>query len=173
MKKINQKSNSNKQIIQNINKNTQQKTKEINQIIDPKKKYKINFTKTGKTKQLKLSNNKKDILIGDYGFYGIIQPGTNLWIWASSIPGVDIKHIKNIQRMRDSAHLFEGDSSEQSTFYYQLLTQDVLFITEDKMLDWINELLLYLSNDLYYFNPINSEGNMQFLTLVTIKEKYI
>ena len=37
----------------------------------------------------------------------------------------------------------------------------------------INELLLYLTNDIFYFNPINSESNIQFLTLVNIKQKYI
>ena len=26
---------------------------------------------------------------------------------------------------------------------------------------------------LYYFNPINTDGNIQFLTLTNIKEKYI
>jgi hypothetical protein len=41
------------------------------------------------------------------------------------------------------------------------------------MLSWINELILYLSNDTFYFNPTNSESNIQFITLNNIKEKYI
>jgi hypothetical protein len=41
------------------------------------------------------------------------------------------------------------------------------------MLLWINELILYLSDDLYIFNPKNSESNIQFITLKNIKELFI
>ena len=118
-------------------------------------------------------DNKKIIIAGDYNFYGIYQPYTKLWIWASSIPGVDKKHIKNIQKIKSSNYLFEEDTDSKISFYYQLLTQDVILITNEQMLEWINELLLYLSNDLYYFNPVNSDENIQFITLVNIKEKYV
>ena len=82
------------------------------------------------------------------------------------------KESKNIKKIKASEHLFESDSDPKLNFYYQLLTQDVLYITDDKMLDWINELILYLTGDLFYFNPVNSDENIQFLTLVKIKEKY-
>ena len=58
------------------------------------------------------------------------------------------------------------------SFFYQLMTQDVILIEDDKKLESINELLLYLSGDIYFFNPENSEGNIQYITLSNIKEKY-
>jgi hypothetical protein len=156
--------------IKNINND---KMENIKKIMDQKKKYKIDFFKSGKNKMIGIFDNKKMILAGDYNFYGIFQPSTNLWIWASSIPGVDKNHIKNIQKIKSFSHLFDSDTDPKNNFYFQLLTQDVLYIQHEKMLEWINELILYLSDDIYYFNPINSDQNIQFLTLANIKEKYI
>lgn len=149
------------------------KNKDITKMLNSSKKYKIDFFKNGKKNQMGVFNNKEIIISGDYNFYGIYQPYTKLWIWASSIPGVDKKHIKNIQKIKSSNYLFEEDTNSKISFYYQLLTQDVILITNEQMLEWINELLLYLSNDLYYFNPVNSDENIQFITLVNIKEKYV
>ncbi len=160
-------------ILEKINQVVEQKNKEITKILNPQKKYRINFFKTGKNKMLGIFDGKKMIIGGEYNFYGIYQPYTKLWIWASSIPGVDIMHIKNIKKLKSSDHLFQSESDPKLNFYYQLLTQDVLYITDDQMLDWINELILYLTGDLFYFNPANSDENIQFLTLVKIKEKYI
>jgi len=41
------------------------------------------------------------------------------------------------------------------------------------MLKWINELILYLSNDIYYINFLDSKNNLQFLTVNKIIEKFI
>lgn len=160
-------------ILEKINQVIKQKNKEITKILNPKKKYRIDFFKTGKNKMLGIFNDEKMIVSGQYNFYGIYQPYTKLWIWASSIPGIDSTHIKNIKKLKSSDHLFESKTNSKLNFYYQLLTQDVLYITNDQMLDWINELILYLTGDLFYFNPVNSDKNIQFLTLVKIKEKYI
>jgi hypothetical protein len=150
-----------------------EKNKEINKILSLKKKYRIDFFKTGKNKQLGIFDNSKMILSGDYHFYGIFQPDTKLWIWATSIPGVETKQIKFIQKLKASSYLFDSESDTKLNFYFQLLTQDVLLITNEEMLIWINELLLYLSDDISIFNPTNSESNIQFISLVNIKEKYI
>lgn len=160
-------------ILEKIEKNTQEKNKEISKILDIKKSYNIDFLKNNKTKLMGLYENKKLVIAGEYNFYGIYQPYTKLWIWASSIPGIDSKHIKYIKKLKESDYLFEGSTEDKMNFYYQLLTQDVIHITDEIMLEWINELLIYLSEDLYFFNPTNSEGNVQFLTLIKIKEKYI
>ena len=142
-------------------------------LLSSSKKYRIDFLKNGKKNQMGIYDNNKLVIKGDYNFYGIYQPYTNLWIWASSIPGVDKKHIKNIKKIKASDYLFEEDTDPKISFYYQLLTQDVILITNEQMISWINELLLYLSNDLFYFNPINSDQNIQFITLTNTKEKYI
>jgi hypothetical protein len=151
----------------------QNKNSSITKLLDGKIKYRIDFFTDGKKKYMGIFNNKKLVIAGNYNFFGIFQPSTKLWIWASSIPGVNINHIKNINKLRTFSYLFESDSNIKSNFYYQLLTQDVVQISNDEMLNWINDLILYLSNDIYYFNPFNSDGNMQFLTLSSIREKYI
>lgn len=151
----------------------EQKNKEFIKILNSKKQYRIDFLKTGNQKHLGIFDGKKILLIGDYNFYGIYQSTTKLWIWASSIPGVDKSHIKNINKLKQSSHLFESDTDDKINFYYQLLTQDVVQITHEKLLVWISELILYLSDDIFCFTPTNNEGNTQFITLKKINEKYI
>jgi hypothetical protein len=160
-------------LLEKILKNTNDKYKNINKIVNFKEKYLINFIKNGNNIYLGLYLEEKLIIAGNFNFYGIYQPSSNLWIWASSIPGTSQKTLKNIRRIKKSYHLFESDSDPIINFYYQLLTQDIIMITDNQQLEWINELLLYLSNDIYYFNPINKENNnIQFITLADIKEKY-
>ncbi len=160
-------------IINKIEQNVQKKSGEISKIFTNKSKLGIHFIKKGDNKEMGISQDDKIVLIGDYHFFGIYQPWTKLWIWASSIPGIDINHIKFINKIKSSSNLFESDNDERMMFYYQMLTQDTILIPNEKMLGWINDLLLYLSDDLYCFNPKNSEGNIQFLSLIKIKEKYI
>jgi hypothetical protein len=160
-------------ILDKINQIVEQKNKEISKILDTKKNYRIDFFKNGKNKMLGIFDGKKMVIAGEYNFYGIYQPYTKLWIWASSIPGIDLSHVKNIHKLKTSDYLFESNSDPKTNFYYQLLTQDVLYIDNDQMLDWINDIILYLSGDLFYFNPVNSDENIQFLTITKIKEKYI
>jgi|LauGreDrversion4_2_1035121.scaffolds.fasta_scaffold83485_2 hypothetical protein len=160
-------------ISEKITQKYEQKNKEITKILNPKKQYRIDFLKVGKTNQIGVFDGKKPVVIGDYWFYGIYQSQTKLWIWASSIPGVDKRHLSNIRKIKQSAHLFESDSDEKINFYYQLLTQDVIQIPNEKLLVWISDLLLYLSDDMFCFTPINNEANTQFITLAKINEKYV
>jgi hypothetical protein len=157
-------------LIDKIKEYNSKQTKEIHKILNPKDKYKINFIKKGKTKQMAVLKDDKPVIIGDYNFYGIYQPDMQLWVWASSIPGVDRKHLQNIRKLKKSDHMFESDSD--MNFYYTLLTQDVILIEDETMLDKLNHMLLYLSGDMYYFNPVNSEENIQFITLAKINERY-
>jgi len=150
------------------------KHKAILKYLNPTKKFNLEFIKNGSNKLISINENNRKILIGDYNFYGIYQQSTKLWIWASSIPGVDNAYIKQIKFIKSFSHLFEASNDMKNIFYYQLLTQDAILITDEaNMIIWINELLLYLSDDLYIFNPSNSESNIQFITLINIKEKYL
>jgi hypothetical protein len=160
-------------ILNKIIANNEEKTKTIEKILNLKKKFTVGFYTSGKSKLLHVSTDNKMIIGSEYNFYGIYQPATKLWIWASSIPGVDPAHIKHIRKIKSFDHLFESSTDAKSNFYYQFLTQDVLLINSEQILTWINELLLYLSNDLYYLNPLNSDNNIQFLTISKIIERYI
>ena len=156
--------------IKNIN---DKKNKDITKYLNPRKTYNIEFINVESNRQLCFNDQTKKVIVGDYNFYGIYQEYTKLWIWASSIPGIDNKYKKIIKNIKLSSHLFESSNDTKMNFYYQLLTQDVLLLTDKKMINWINELILFLSDDLYIINPINSESNIQFITLSNIKEKYL
>lgn len=159
-------------ILEKIKQNSNQKQKEIFKILNSKIDYVLRFNKEKTLLELYDDKNKK-IIAGNYQFYGIYQPSTKLWIWASSIPDVKKDTIKFINKLRLSDHLFESDSNEKSDFYYQLLTQDTILVKDEQKLLWINDLLIYLSDDVYYFNPLNSQGNIQFIGLSKITQKYI
>lgn len=159
-------------IIDKIKLNNKTKTTEIEKILNKKNKYLIKLEIKNNIKLLSLFTNNKKILSGTYNKYGIYQPSTKLWIWASSIPNSDQKTIKNINKIRSFNHLFENSTDKRILFYYQLLTQDTLIIKDTVVLDWINELLLYFSNDVYYFNPYNEDRDIEFLSLATIKEEF-
>jgi hypothetical protein len=159
-------------ILEKIKQNSNQKQKEIFKILNSKIDYVLRFNK-GKTLLELYDDKDKKIIAGNYQFYGIYQPSTKLWIWASSIPNVKKDTIKFINKLRLSDHLFESDSNEKSDFYYQLLSQDTILVKDEEKLPWINELLIYLSDDVYYFNPVNSQGNIQFIGLSKIIQKYI
>lgn len=149
------------------------KKKEIMKNLKKNKQYNIEFLKKGSKKQLSINDGTKKVIIGNYNFYGIYQHNTKLWIWATSIPGIDINYNKNIKHLKSFSYLFESSNNIKTNFYYQLLTQDVLLLSDNKMINWINELILYLSDDIFIFNPTNSELNIQFITLSNIIEKYI
>lgn len=160
-------------ILNKIIEKSKQKHKQTEKILNQKISYKINFLKKSKQNQMTVSNEKKLLLVGDYKLYGIYQNHTQLWIWASSIPGVEKSHIKNINRLKQAVYLFESESDEQINFYYQLLSQDVILIPDKELLDWIVDLVLFLSDDLILFTPSNSNDDIQFIGLSKINEKYI
>jgi hypothetical protein len=148
------------------------KNKENDKILDHNKEYTLDFIKKNKKTLVTLSVDNKKLLVGEYNFYGIFQHKTNLWIWASSIPGIDKTQIRNIDKIKKFSYLFESDDNKKINFYYQLLTQDVLLIDNEKFLDWIKDLIMYLSNDVLILTPSNSENNIQFITIKNIIEKY-
>jgi len=161
-------------IINKIIKNKETKSKEIKKLLDPKKKFTIDFDKNKKDTdaQIKILDNKKVLLVGDYHFFGIYQTTTKLWIWASSIPGISKSQIKYISSLKTFNYLFENNNSDKINFYYQLLTQDTVYIDNNQQLEWIIDLILYLSNDIWCFTPM-IDINMQFITLSKINEKYM
>lgn len=159
-------------ILEKIKENSIAREKEIFKILNKKKDYILRFNNDKTLLELYDDKDKK-IISGKYVFYGIYQPSTKLWIWASSIPDIKKDTIKFINKLKLYDHLFESDSNTKSDFYYQLLNQDTILLKDEEKLSWINDLLIYLSNDLYYFNPSNSQGNIQFIGLSKITQKYI
>jgi hypothetical protein len=157
------------EILKKIDSNKKIKLKKMGKIMKSKKdQYTILFDKD----KLNLLLNKEKIFSSDYKLYGIMQPN-DLWIWASSIPGINYPNILHIKKIKNLAHLFENNKNKRMLFYHQFLTQDVILITDPIQKEWINKLILYLDNSIYYLNPINHRNNTQFVTITNIFEKYI
>lgn len=157
-------------IIEKINDYNKKKTIEIRNILDLQINYTISFKENN---LLTLLDEKKKILTSEYFFFGIYQPTTKLWIWASSIPGVNKLQIDKIESIRNKSYLFENSDNLNISFIYQLLTQDVIQINNKEYLIFINNILNFLNDGLHIFNPYNTYGNMQFIGMTNIIEKYI
>jgi hypothetical protein len=157
------------EIINNINKNKNQKNKEISKILNIKNNYNIQFDKD----IIIISDHENNkLLTSEYIFFGIYQTVNKLWVWSSSIPGVNKKQIDIVNNIKNKSGVFENDDNKEILLYYQLLTNDVLNINDNKQLEKINDVLLYLSNSLVILKPLNSLGNIQYIGLTKIKTKY-
>ena len=158
-------------IIDKIKNNKNEKNKEINKILNIKKNYNINFEKDV---VIITDEDNNKILTSEYIFFGIYQPSTKLWIWSSSIPGVNKKQIEFVNNIKNKSFIFENDNDKDILLYNQLLTNDVLNLNDsDDILEKINDVLLYLSNSLVILTPLNSLGNIQYIGLTKIKTKYV
>jgi len=175
-------------IFYKIKKNKKKKLKLFNIILNNNKFNNFNFVNYNNIdntsnpnekisiKLLNIINDDKILVNCKYNLYGIYQNNTKLWIWATSLQNSNIDIINNIKKIKSYYYLFEYNNlkyTNKNLFYYQFLTQDVILINDKKMLKWINELILYLSNDIYYINFLDSKNNLQFLTVNKIIEKFI
>lgn len=159
-------------LISKIEETYNEKEKIINKLLNKNKEIEIKFIKSGTKKMVGVfDTNGKLLLKCEYNFYGIYQPKTNLWVWSTSIPGVSSKIISNINKIKAMNYLFESNDSDLINLYYQLLTQDVLLISEENVKE-LNKLFMYLSDDIYIVNPVY-DNNIQYIGLKKIKENYI
>ena len=85
-----------------------------------------------------------------------------------------MESIKYVEKLRLKAYVFEKmiNNSQSILFFYQLLNNDSMLIPDEKYLALIIDLLLYLTDDLYIFEPSNSIGNLQIIGLCKINELY-
>jgi hypothetical protein len=160
-------------LLKNISENAKKKYNQLKKKINIKTNYIISFETINKEKKIVLKESKKVKLVGDFNFYGIYNKESQLWSWANIIPEVDINQIKVIEELRLKSYLFEknSDSSEINLFFYQFLINDSMQVP-NKYISLIIDLLLYLTDDLYIFNPTNSINNIQFIGLKNILELY-
>jgi len=152
--------------------------KEISKILDLNKEYDLKWInyKTGKI--LAICYDNKEIITGDYKYIGEYQVNKSLWIWASSMNGINKQTLLNIKKIRSFTHLFEEPNKLKSLdkkrydFYYQILTSDTMILSSYIEFEWLKELILYITGDLYYFNPV-IDNKIQLITLSKIIEKYV
>ena len=154
-----------------INKNYNIKFNKISKYFNPNKEYSMEFLDDD---TIIFLNNEKKVIKAKYKFYGLIKE--NQMIWSSSVPLVK-KKIKNIvKNIRAKKDIFYKDyvetQNDDSYFFYSILDNDMTLINDVNMIEKINKLILYLSDDLFIFNPVNSKEAIQLITLDKILEVY-
>ena len=156
-------------ILNKIESNSSSKFEKMGKILDKKKEYNIKINKDKIT--LEVYQEKNKILVGDINFYGIIKPDGQ-FLWSYMIPGVDKRFVEQVKKIKSFSHLFENSDDKDMLLYHAILTQDSILLNKDetkKLLD----LILYLSEDLYFFVQPNSTGNLQLIFLSSINEQYV
>lgn len=161
-------------LLKKITENSKKKFKEIKKKIDINKDYTFDFVFINKEPKILFLENKEKKLLGDFHFYGIYNNENKLWTWANAIPNTSMESIKYVEKLRLKAYVFEKmiNNSQSILFFYQLLNNDSMLIPDQKYLALIIDLLLYLTDDLYIFEPSNSIGNLQIIGLCKINELY-
>ena len=158
--------------LKDIKTQANKKIKKLNKEFKLKNNIIIEYIKNDHNElTLKRDGTNEVIIKGNYNLYGVYLYNNKTWIWASSILGTLKKNLDKIKIIKNFNYLFEKSDDVKAQFYYQFLNQDAILITNNIMLTWINELLLYLGNDIYPLNPKNN-NNIQFLNLSEISEMY-
>lgn len=158
-------------LLEKIRRNSKTKFDEIKDKLNIKKNYTIIFDKINNEPKLFIVEKKEIKLIGDFNFYGIYNKVSLLWTWSNIIPNVLLTQIKYIEELRSKAYIFEKniEYSEINIFFYQFLINDSMVIPK-KYISLVSDLILYLTDDIYIFDPINSLNNVQFIGLSKILE---
>jgi len=158
-------------LLEKIRRNSKTKFDEIKDKLSIKKNYTIIFDKINNEPKLFIVEKKEIKIIGDFNFYGIYNKDTLLWTWSNIIPNVLLTQIKYIEELRSKAYIFEKniEYSEINIFFYQFLINDSMVIPK-KYISLVSDLILYLTDDIYIFDPTNSLNNVQFIGLSKILE---
>jgi hypothetical protein len=158
-------------LLEKIRRNSKTKFDEIKDKLSIKKNYTIIFDKINNEPKLFIVEKKEIKLIGDFNFYGIYNKDTLLWTWSNIIPNVLLTQIKYIEELRSKAYIFEKniEHSKINIFFYQFLINDSMLIPK-KYISLVTDLILYLTDDIYIFDPTNSLNNVQFIGLSKILE---
>jgi hypothetical protein len=161
-------------LLKKISENSKKKFKEIKKKININKDYTFDFTIVNKEQKILFLENKEKKLLGDFHFYGIYNNENKLWTWANAIPNTSIDTVRYIEKLRLKSFVFEKmiNNNQSILFFYQLLNNDSMIIPDEKYLGLVIDLLLYLTDDLYIFEPLNSIGNTQIIGLSKINELY-
>lgn len=168
----NKKKYSKNKILDKINniRNIKFKKMEDKNILDQEKEYNIRINKNKNKLTLDVYYNKNKVLTGYPNFFGIIKPN-GMFLWSYMIPGLDKRFIEQINKIKSFSHLFENSDDRDMMLYHSILTQDSIVLNKEEI-NKLFDLILYLSDDIFFFNQPNSYGNMQLIYLSTITEQY-
>ena len=154
-----------------INNNYDAKFKQISKYFNPNKNYSMEFLDED---TIDFLENQKKLIKAKYKFYGLIKD--NHLIWNTSIPLVKKKLRSKVKEIREKKDIFYKDyvktQNNDSYFYYSILDNDMTLINDNNMIEKINKLLMFLTEDLYIFNPINSKQAIQLIAIDKILEVF-
>ena len=95
----------------------------IKKNLSEKKTYNIIFDEK-EDNLIHLQNNNETVLTGEYSFYGIYQPNKNIWVWATSIPGIKKNHLKKLLTLKKcliySKILIMNSINSITSFYQEI-----------------------------------------------------
>jgi len=157
-------------IIDKIDNYYKKQHKKLKEIVDLTEQFIIKIDNNNLLHLLDYNGNKK--FTTKFYFYGIIDKNKN-FVWANILSGMNNtifnEKIKNIKESK----IFNNDSMNvRYNFYKNLIKNNKVKITSNEQLLWINKLLMYLNNDYYYLNPINSKKNVQLIGIHKLRGKY-
>ena len=162
-KKIHKVNESNIPIIKKIENYFSEKDKEIKGIIDFKKNYQTNVSKTH-FNVLEFILDDKFIFSTKFNYYGIYQEG--IFYWANTFHGIDKRFIEKINEVKSFSHLFENSNDPDMLLFHHILTNDSFNLDTDKYNKFL-KLLMYLDKSYYFITPyINNEAK----AIITLKE---
>ena len=162
IRKVNE---SNIPIINKINKNFGDKDKEIKSIIDFKKNYQTNVSKTH-FDVLEFIQDEKFIFSTKFNYYGIFQEG--IFYWANTFHGIDTRFLEKINEVKSFSHLFENSNDPDMLLFHHILTNDSFNLDTDKYNKFL-KLLMYLDKSYYFIAPYITNESKAIITLKEYK----
>lgn len=159
-------------ILKKIDSTYKKKQKKVNKMLNIKNNYLIKFDKKEDMLMHFYDKNNNKVLTANYNFYGIVTRNGK-FTWANMIQGVNNEHIINtVKQIKTNTGLFKDGDSYRIKFYRKILENDNVIINGDKELEWINKLLTYLNNDVYFINSPNSHNKIQIFGLTKVMERF-
>lgn len=127
---------------------------------------------TTKSNVLEFYKNDKIILKTKFNFHGIIDEKGNFH-WSNTLHGVDKRISMKTSKLRDkNKDLFTDSNDPDTILYYHLINNNQFNIGLDpKNIKKLNKLLMFISDDYYFINPIIPSGNIQLITLSKFNDK--
>lgn len=157
-------------LIKIIDKNYKKKQLDMKKLLKSKK-LNIKFFENN---ILQIFENSKKLIEAEYNFWGIIKDD-NILVWANAIPLVYKQFKKNTLKIRKNKSLekeYIKKNNSDMYFYSSILENDMNLLEDNKYIEYVKKLILYLSKDMFIIIPVNSKNNLQLITISKIRKKY-
>lgn len=156
------KKSSQNKLVKKINENFIKKQNEIKKILDLNKNYQTQISKRNYD-VLEFNIDDKFQFSTKFNYYGIVDENNNFH-WANTFHGVDLRFMKNIEKIKSKISLFEGSNDPDILLYYQILNSDKFLLDFEQQFKFI-KLLMYLDDSYYFLEPQLNDSTKAIITL--------